>query len=579
MDPATSVSPARTKNVLRGLMRDMTWFSALLWALMALVGVLVVYPLLTALVHEFDQVLIGLGELTQGDLAGSVPTVLWNTFVVVVGGTAIALVIGSALAWANERSDASLGWIGHMLPLAALIVPPIAGVIGWAVLLDPRAGLMNHWIRNLLAPLGIRFDIGPFNIYTMAGLVIITGLYIVPYVYLVVSAALQRLDPSVEEASRVSGANPFRTLYRVTLPAVRPALVASGLLGVISGVSLFSVPAILGGGARIDVLSVFIYRLLSVYPTRIGPALVLAMGMLVLVQVLLVAQHLLIKRGQSAAIGGRGFRGTRVKLGPFRYLVLSLAGVYLLATSVLPLAGLLLVSLQPFWTPSINWSTLTLDNFRFVLFENRTTVNALINSMWLGCVVASLNMLLTGATTLHFVRNPAARRLADSLTGMPATIPHTVIGVAFILAFSQQPLRLYGTTAILLLAYIVMTLPYAARAASAAADTIGIELGEASRINKASDLVTLWRIMLPLALPGLVAGWIMVFVHTVGEITASAFLSGANNPVIGRVLLDFWTFGNFPQVASLALIITLISSSFVGLMVFVTRRRHAATVS
>ncbi|MGV3650228.1 MAG: ABC transporter permease, partial [Devosia sp.] len=358
MDATTSGLPVRRKPSIASAIGNMTWFSGILWALMLLVGLLVVYPLLTALIHEFDQVVIGLGDLGRGDLASSVPTVLWNTFVVVVGGTAIALVIGSALAWANERSDASLGWIGQLLPLAALIVPPIAGVIGWAVLLDPRAGLMNHFIRNMLAPLGISFELGPFNIYTMAGLVIITGLYIVPYVYLVVSAALQRLDPAVEEASRVSGANPFKTLYRVTLPAVRPSLVASALLGVISGVSLFSVPAILGGGARIDVLSVFIYRLLSVYPTRIGPALVLAMGMLILVQVLLVAQHLLIRRGQSAAIGGRGFRGTRVKLGPFRYLVLAMAALYLLATAVLPLLGLLLVSLQPFWTPSINWARL-----------------------------------------------------------------------------------------------------------------------------------------------------------------------------------------------------------------------------
>lgn len=574
-----TVSHRVAQSPLARIRRNMSWFSALLWALILATGFLVAYPLLTALLHEADQVAIGWQDLTQGDLAGSVPTVLWNTFVVVTGGTVIALVLGSALAWANERSDASLGWIGQLLPLAALIVPPIAGVIGWAVLLDPRAGLANHWIRNALAPLGITFETGPLNVYTMTGLVIITGLYIVPYAYLVVSAALQRLDPAVEEASRVSGANPFKTLVKVTLPAVRPALVASALLGVISGVSLFSVPAILGGGARIDVLSVFIYRLLSVYPTRIGPALVLAAGMLMLVQVLLVAQHFLLRKGQSAAIGGRGFRGTRVRLGPFRYLVLGLAALYLLATAVLPLLGLLLVSLQPFWTPSINWSTLTLDNFRFVLVENVSTVTALINSMGLGVAVATLTMLLTGATALHFARNPAARRLADAFTGMPATIPHTVIGVAFILAFSQPPLRLYGTTAILFLAYIVMTLPYAARAAAAAADTIGIELGEASRINKASDLRTLWRVMLPLALPGLVAGWIMVFVHTVGEITASAFLSGTNNPVIGRVLLDFWTFGNFPQVAAMAMIITAISGSFIGLMLFVTRRSHAATVS
>jgi len=558
----------------------MTPFSATLWLLLFFVAFgLMVYPLATALIYEFDNVVAGWTALTSGSLSGALPTVLLNTLIVVTGATVFALVIGSALAWANERSDASLGFAGHLLPLAALIVPPIAGVIGWAVLLDPRAGLLNHFFQWLLGLVGLELREGPLDIYTMGGLVIVTGLYTVPYVYLVVSAALQRLDPAVEEASRVSGAGPLRTMVRVTFPAIKPALAAAALLGIISGISLFSVPAVLGAGARIDVISVFIFRLLSEYPAQTGPAIVLAIGLLVLVQMLLIGQHLLVKRGRNAAVSGRGFRGTRVRLGPFRYLVLGLAGLYLLATAVLPLLGLLLVSLQPFWTPAVDLATLTWQNFRFVLFENRETVAALINSMSLGFVVACVNMLLCGALALHFSRNGRARKIADALTGLPATIPHTVIGVAFILAFSREPLRLYGTTSILFLAYLVMTLAYAARAASAAADSIGAELGEASRVSKASDLKTLRRILLPVAAPGLVAGWIMVFVHTVGEVTASAFLSGSNNPVIGRVLLDFWTFGRFPQVAALALVISLISASLVGLMLFITRRAHKATIS
>jgi len=551
-----------------------------LWALLIFVAiVLIAYPLFTAIVYEFANIRAGAVELTTGNLSGVLPTVLLNTAIVVGGATAIAMVIGSALAWANERSDASLGFIGQLLPLAALIVPPVAGVIGWAVLLDPRAGLLNHLLQSMLGLLGIELDEGPLNIYTMSGLVIVTGLYTVPYVYLLVSAALQRIDPAVEEASRVSGVGPLRTMFKITFPAIKPALAASVLLGIISGISLFSVPAVLGAGARIDVISVFIFRLLSEFPARTGPALILALGMLVMVQVLLVVQHLLVKKGRNAAISGRGFRGTRVRLGAFRHLVLGIAGLYLVATAILPVMGLLLVSLQPFWTPTINWSTLTLDNFRFVLFENRQTVAALVNSMTLGFAVASVNMLLTGAVALHFARGGTARKIADAFTGLPATIPHTVIGVAFILAFSREPIRLYGTTAILFVAYMVMSLTYAARSAAAAADSIGPELAEASRVSKASDVWTLWRILLPLAMPGLIAGWIMVFVHTVGEVTASAFLSGTRNPVIGRVLLDFWTFGRFPQVAALALVIALISGLLVGLMLFVTRRAHRRTVT
>ncbi len=555
-----------------GRLKRLTPFSALLWTLLILIAFAVIYPIIVAIVREAPAIAEGWRQIAEGELSRTVPAVLRNTAIVVAGATFIALVVGSALAWANERSDASLGLLGQLLPLAAMIVPPVAGVIGWAVLLDPRVGLLNHALRAPFEWVGIPMREGPFDIYTMSGLVIVTGIYTVPYVYLVVSAALQRLDPSVEEASRISGAGPFRTMTRVTLPAVMPALAAAILLGVISGVSLFSVPAVLGGGARIEVLSVFIFRLLADYPAQTGPALVLALMMLVFVQVLLVGQNLLIRSGRNAAMSGKGFRATPTRLGRFRPVVRGLAAFYMLVTAILPLLGLLLVSLQPFWSPRIVLETLTLDNFRHVLFENEYTVSGLVNSLTLGLAVASVNMLITGAAMLHFSRSPGARRMADALTALPATIPHTVIGVAFILAFSAPPLRLYGTTTILFIAFIVMTLPYAGRAAAAAAASIGAELGESSRVSRASDLVTLWKILLPLAAPGLVAGWIMVFVHTVGEVTAAAFLSGTRNPVIGRVLLDFWNFGNFPQVAALALIITAISSSLVGLMLYVTRR-------
>ncbi|MCO5731588.1 iron ABC transporter permease [Rhizobium sp. SSA_523] len=571
-------SATSRQSRLLARIRQMGPLSIVLWILLLLISaVLIIYPIGVAIGVELPNLKTGLAELVSGELSRTLPAAIMNTVIVVTGATAIALVIGSALAWANERTDASLGFIGQLLPLAALIVPPVAGVIGWAVLLDPRAGLLNFFLRAILEPLGINLQQGPFNIYSMTGLIVVTGLYTVPYVYLIVSAALQRLDPSVEEAARVSGAGPFKTTLKVTLPAIRPALAASVLLGFISGVSLFSVPAVLGGGAKIDVLSVYIYRLLSEYPAKTGPALILALGLLVTVQMLLLAQGFVVKRGRNATISGKGMRATPVRLGAMRHLVLGLAIFYLLMTAILPILGLGLVSLQPFWTPSINWSVLSLKNFQTVLFDNRQTVQALFNSMMLGCAVATCNMLLTGAIALHFSKSGLMRKLVDGLTGLPATIPHTVIGVAFILAFSHEPLRIYGTTTILFLAYIVMTITYAARSAAAAADSIGAELGEASRVSKATDIVTLWKILLPLAIPGIVAGWIMVFVHTVGEVTASAFLSGPRNPVIGRVLLDFWNFGNFPQVAALALVISTISASLVGAMLFVTRRSRDAT--
>ena len=552
---------------------DMQLMKVIVWLLVAALAALFVYPMLVALWRVADDLPGAAKALTSGSIGAALPSVLLNTAIVILGATFIGLVIGTLIAWINERTDADLGLSGELLPLSSLLLPPIAGIIGWAVLLDPRAGLLNYAIRSMLAPLGLSFDSGPINIYTMSGLVVMMALYKVPYVFLIVSAGLRAVDPAIEEASRVCAGGPFKTLWKVTLPAIKPALAAAVLLGIITGVSQFSVPLVLGGGARIDLLAVFIYRLLATYPPQTAPSLMLALGMVAVVQMLLLVQRWIAPGDRHAAIGGRGMRGARTALGPWRRPIKSLVVIYLIITAALPIAGLLLVSLQPFWTPIINWGLLSGKNFTEVIINNRLTSGGLINSLMLGVMTATICMLVAGLIMLYFHQNRSGgRRVADSVMSLPATMPHTVIGVAFLLTFSIAPFRLYGTTTLLLLAYICMALPYAARAASSAASSIGHELSEASRVFGATENRTFRRILFPLALPGLIAGWIIVFIHTVGEVTASALLAGTGNPAIGRVLMELWTFASFPQVAALALVMTLISAVFVGIMLIVSRR-------
>jgi iron(III) transport system permease protein len=549
--------------------------------LLALMATLLLYPLLTTVVRVISEAGTGTEVLGNGGIDSSLVTVLVNTVVVVVAGGALALVVGSGLSWINERTDASLGAVADVLPLAPLMVPPIAGVIGWVVLMDPRAGLLNVLIRTGLGAIGLNLPQGPFNLYSMAGLIVITSLYLVPYAYLVMSAALRRLDPYLEEASRVSRARPLRTFLRITLPSVGPALGAAGLLTVISGVGLFSVPIIIGTGARIDVLSVRIYRLLNTtFPPRTGAAMILALMLLLMVQALLVAQRSFIRAGEHAAIGGRGFRASRVVLGRWRGPARAAGVAYLLATAVLPALGLLLVSLQRFWTPAVRWDQLTLANYQFVLLQNRDTTRSLLTSLTLGLVGASVTMLIAALLMLRVQQTKGSgRRWVDTITALPATIPHTVIGVSFLVAFSRPPAPLYGTIYILLLAYLIMQLPYAARTAHAAASDVGSELAEASRVFRASERRTFLRVLLPLALPGLAAGWVILFIHMVGELTASALLSGTSNPVVGRVIMDLWNNGSFPQLTSLAIIMSVVDSIFVLVMLRLTRRTFDVTIS
>jgi iron(III) transport system permease protein len=558
---------------------SMSLLTALVSAALLLLALLFAYPLLAAVIRTIEDLPGALGELGSGLSSGTLQRVLGNTLIVVAGGAAIGTVFGTALAYINERTDANMGLFSELLPLAPLLVPSIAGVIGWAVLLDPRTGLINSSIRQLLAPMGWTMRAGPFNIYSAEGLVIMTGIYLVPYCYLVVAAALRRLDPSIEEASRVAGAGPLRTLLQVSVPAIRPAITNALVIAAVAGIGMFSVPIVLGTATRIEVLSVHVFRLLDSYPPHTAYALALSGMLMIGVQLLLLLQRLTISNERHPAVGGRGLRAGIRPLGRWKGPARSLLVLYIAITSVMPVAGLILVSLQSFWTPDIKWAQLSLANYSFVLLENGPTSRALITSVGLGAVTASVAVVGLGTILLHLrFDHPTLARVADVVISLPTTVPHTVIGASFLVAFGVAPFWLYGTLTILFLAYLLMGMPFAARTAAAAASAITKELVEASQVAGASETRTLARILLPLAGPGLLAGWIIVFIHTVGEVTASSLLAGARNPVVGRAITELWIFGSFPQVAALSLLVTVVTSTLVGLLLLLSRRNIASTL-
>ncbi len=549
--------------------------------LLAGVAFLVVYPLLRVLIADVSDAALGIDA--------SLLEVLWNTFVVVGGSSLIALALGTTLALINERTDGGFRGIGNFMPVAPLMLPSITGVLGWVVLCDPRVGLVNVALRNLFG-WGAETGEGPLNIYSMTGMLFVMAIHMVPTIYLVVAAALRNIDPSVEEASRICGAGPLATGWRVTLPAIRPALFEAWLLTVISGIAIFSVPVILGTGAQIEVMSVRIWSYLTSFPSNQSAALVLATAMLLVVLSLRILQKYLIPAGRQAVLGGRGVRSAPSRLGPIRYITRALIVGYIFVSLVLPVLALMLVSLEPFWTANVPWDRLSLDNYEKVLTQTPTTFRALSNSLLLASVVATIAMAVAGFLMLHAHQKGAGGRggkkskkksrvpstgfrgMVDFVTSLPATIPHSLVGVSFILAFSQPPFDIYGTIWILLLAFLVMEIPYAAGAARSATSVIGHELTEASRIYRASPSGTMRRILLPLALPGFAAGWVLVFIKVLGEVTGSAILSGSSNPVVGSVLLDLWRQGNFPMMTAFALIIWLIASVLVLVMLWLNNR-------
>ena len=539
---------------------------------------LIVYPLGTMLIRVFvvDGVfrVDYIGELFQNDTLG---VSIVNTIIVVVASSSIALFVGSFFAWLSERTDASLGKLGAVLPLVPLLMPPIAMSVGWMFLASERAGIINVILRSFLSGFGYTDTKGPIAIESWPGLVFVYTIYLVPLVFVTVASAFRSLDPAMEEASRTSGAGLFRTARLVAIPSLLPALGGALVLVVVFSASVFSIPSIIGTAAQIRVVSVEIVRLMLRFPPAIAEAVSLGIVISIVVGVLWAMQRRSAGRGRHATVGARPGGGALVKLGLWRGPAKAVMVTYLVIASVLPLAALAMVGLQPFWSPAIDWSTLSLKNFQALVAESSLARQSIINSVTLSLIGATVGMVLVTVLTVYARERARGQAwIVDTATKLPAGIPHVVVGMAFIITFSGPPFGLYGSALMIVLAYIMLYLPQASIAAGTAYDQVGGAVMEASRVAGADRMRTLWRITAPLMLPGLVAGWTLLFVLMVGELNTSVILASPANPVVGFVFLNIWENGTFSQLAALGTVISLISATFVTLVLLRSRSTAGA---
>ncbi|GAA5146069.1 iron ABC transporter permease [Microbacterium pseudoresistens] len=535
---------------------------------------LLIYPIsrmvIKALAPEGVLDLSAFARVTQSEWFWDV---MRDTLLVVGSSAVIALVIGAVLAWLNERTDAGLGWLGGFMPLMPLLVPPIATAAGWYFLAAPDVGFLNGLLHLLPGNPQV-------NVLTVPGLVFVYVLEMIPYAYITISGALRNLDPALEEASRVSGAGLVKTLFRVSLPAVSQSIVSAFFLLVVVGFAIYSAPVVIGTNAGINILSVEVVKLMQfTYPADLQSATVLTTVLLGFVLSAWALQQVVTSRGRFAMISGRSGQG-KVGLGKWRHPLRALMLVYLGFTTVVPIIALLIVSLQPFWTPVIDPAHFTLRHFASVFGRGNSTT-ALQTSVTLGVVggaiavaICVLIAIAKRRTSYGFLIGRRLARLVDGVMRLPAALSHIVIGLGFIVAFSGPPFNWNGTLIILLLCYLVAFMPQATTTTSNALSQIGNELTEASYMSHAGEMRTNTRVILPLAIPGLLSAWALMFVLFASEISASVMLAGARTPVIGFVLVDIWENGTVGPMAAFALVVTVITSTAVLILLLAGRQKY-----
>ena len=476
--------------------------------------------------------------------------VVWRSILVGIGVTVLATVIGAPLAWLTVKTDLrGKRWV-ELSAIVPFFTSTFIGALAWILLGNPTNGVLRLWF-------GI-----PINVYSVAGIIWVTALYMAPYMYLFTAAALRNMDTTFEEASFMSGAGLWRTLTRVTFPLILPALLSAMTLVFVISMGIFGVAAILGFPARINLLATDIYVKALLIPPRFGAATVSALTLVVITAALIMLQRWALRSGSYALVSGRGFRIKLYALGKWTQVAHAWCFLYALLAVILPAFVLIKVSLQPYPTPKFGpW---TLENYA-LFFNNDQLFGTLLRSLYLSTGGATLCVLLTAMIAYIIQRSHVpGRKLLEQVSVMPIGIPGIVMGLAMIWAYITVPI--WGTLWVVIVAYATLFMPYGVRALGANIVQIHPELEESSRVHGGSWFRTLRLVMLPLLRPGIYSTWILLFIIFIREISAAVLLTTTNTRLFPVLIFEQWSAGAFNIMCAGALLLTVIM--FAVIMLF-----------
>ncbi len=497
------------------------------WGLATLLAWLVGYPLLVTLAEA-----LGLpGAWTLEHFAefarrGDEWTALWRSLWISAASVALSALVGVPLAFLFERAEFPGRRVLGALVALPVALPPLVGVIAFLFLYG-ESGFVTRSVGWLLG-----LDESPWRLRGPGAILLVHSYSMYVYFYLFCRAALARLDAAMEEAAAILGAGRLRTLTKVTLPLLRPALTGAALLTFMTSLASFSAPYIFGGSFRVMTTQIVASKLNAQGALAQAETVVLAA-----VALIGLAAMLRLDRGETAVVGGvRGVTPVRRRIArPWARVATVALGWGLAAILLLPHATLALVSLVPpsTWTVELVPPVLNLDNYREV-FSRPERLRPVLNSVWMAAVAtaAAVGLGLAAARLARGSIRSGRRRLGkllETLVSVPWAVPGTVFAIALATTFSAAaPLAgrmiLVGTPWILPLAYLVRSLPLTGRASFAGLRQMDSSLEEAATILGSGRWRTLFRVVMPILRPALFAGASLAFITALGDFVTSVVL-------------------------------------------------------
>lgn len=479
-----------------------------------------------------------------------------NTILVSSAIAGLSLFIAVPLGWLIARTDLPLArqfrsWF--CLPYA---IPPYIGAMAWIYLANPTTGLINRMFSNSI-----------LNIYSYWGLIWVETTFLYTFVLLTVLTSLDRMDSSLEEAARLSGASPLRVFKDITLPLIQPALISGGVLVTLASAASFGVPALIGSPARIYFVTTQIYTFQKMGSMGgIYKAGALSVLLLVFALGILFLNQWIIKGKQYQIVSGKTSRPSLIELGKWKWPVFYFLCFLLFILFFLPLGGILITALSKI-QGKLSFDNFGLDNFYRIIFKTNETGRALWNSFYLGVTAATgATMLAILLSYIQWKTKLRGRHMLEIAASFPYSIPGTVVALALILAFSSSFFgigpSLYNTLAMLWLAYMVKFLSLAMKTVGDGYGQIDDVLAEAARVSGASWATSLKTIWLPLMKPSIIAAWFLIFMPAFGELTMTILLSGPGIETLGTLIFQLQEYadssGGGSAVLALIVVFTVI---------------------
>ena len=492
---------------------------------------------------------------------------LMNSLIIAGMSTIGSTIVGTFFAWLVTRTDMPHKRFMKSMFLVPFMLPSFIGAMAWKMLLSPNAGFINRFFMDHLG-----FDGPIFNLYSYYGISAVEVMYLFPFVFIQVCGALERMDPTLEESARISGAGLFTITRKITIPLVLPSILSGALLIMLYSMAHFGTVAVLGIENGIYNIPVLIYERIhqsggSFESIRTGT--VLATVLVISAACIIWAQRKILGSGHYQIIGGKSFRPMELKLRGLKYPLMFFCFAYIAFTIVLPTVVIFLVGGLSTYGLSFTPENLSLDNFKFILFEYDVTRDAIFNSVTLGLTAAIITMFAGVMISYVIVKmDVKGKGILEFLGMLPFSVPGSVIALGVILAWSGQfGINLYNTVWIILVAYIARYMAFSLKANSAALEQVHDSLVEASRACGATMWQSLKDIVLPLVKPGMFAAFFLIFLPSLRELTVSIMLYAPTTRTIGVAIYTLNEDGETViscALAAIALIIIIVGQTVIN---------------